>query len=53
MSSHYANLSVWIGNLDSEEEAEDVTAIIESALSGAGYTATVSVDAVAEYQEKR
>jgi len=53
VSSHYADLSVWIGNLDSEDEAEEVTAVIESALRGAGYKATVSVDAVAEHKERR
>jgi hypothetical protein len=53
VSSHYANLSIWVSNLDSEDEAEDVTAVIESALGGAGYKATVSVDDVAEYGEKQ
>jgi hypothetical protein len=45
MSSHYATADVWIGNLDSEDEAEHITEIIDTALGAAGYHATVTVTA--------
>lgn len=43
MSSHYATADVWVGNLGSEDEAEEVSALIEEALSGSGYQVTVTV----------
>lgn len=45
MSSHYATADVWIGNLDSENEADDIEALIEKALRSAGYHGTVTVTA--------
>lgn len=43
MSTHYATGTVHVSNLDSEDEASDVEALIESALRGAGYYASVDV----------
>jgi hypothetical protein len=43
VSSHYATGTVHISNLDSEDEASDVEELIESALRGAGYYASVAV----------
>lgn len=51
MSSHYATADVWIGNVDSEDEAEHITELLNAALAGAGYHATVDVT-VNAYQEK-
>ncbi|MEV7770528.1 hypothetical protein [Kitasatospora sp. NPDC086791] len=45
MSSHYAIADVWIGNLDSEDEADHITEIIDTALGAAGYHGTVTVTA--------
>lgn len=45
MSSHYATADVWIGNLDSEDEADHIRDLIDAALSGAGYQATVNITA--------
>lgn len=44
-SSHFATGTVHISNLDSEDEASDVEELIESALRGAGYYASVDVTA--------
>lgn len=45
MSSHFATGTVHISNLDGEDEASDVEELIESALRGAGYYASVTVTA--------
>ena len=45
MSSHYATGDVWIGNLDSEDDAEHIAEIIDTALGAAGYQATVTITA--------
>lgn len=45
MSSHFATADVWVGNLDNEDELDTIAQLIEDALSGAGYQATVSVTA--------
>lgn len=45
MSSHYATGDVWISNLDSPDEADDVRDIVENALRGAGYYATATITA--------
>jgi hypothetical protein len=45
MSSHYATGTVWISNLDSEGEADDVRDIVESALRSAGYYADATITA--------
>lgn len=45
MSSHYATGTVWVSNLDSESEAEDVQEVIENALRSAGYYASVDITA--------
>lgn len=53
MNTHFAHLTVTITNLDgAPDEIKDVTDIIESALGGAGYKASVSVDHYAAYPEK-
>lgn len=52
MSSHYATVDVWIGNLDSEDEAEHVRDLIDAALGSAGYQASVTIT-VNAYQEKK
>lgn len=51
MRSHYATVDVWVGNLDSEGETEDIEELIQSALSRAGYQATVTATATA-YEEQ-
>jgi hypothetical protein len=43
VSSHYATADVWIGNVDSDDEAEHITQLIDAALAGAGYHATVNI----------
>jgi hypothetical protein len=48
MSSHHATGTVWVGNLDSEDEADEIRELIESALGEAGYHATVSIDVHAD-----
>ncbi|MFJ3984415.1 hypothetical protein [Streptomyces fungicidicus] len=51
--SHFAHLSVTVTNLDGVDgETDDVTEIIESALRGAGYKASATVDHYDAYPEK-
>lgn len=52
MSSHYAIADVWIGNLDSEAEADHVRDLLDAALGVAGYQAsiTITVNAYPEQQ---
>jgi len=52
MSSYYATADVWIGNLDSADEAEDVRDLIDAALASAGYEATVTITANAYPEEQ-
>jgi len=47
VNSHFATADVWIGNLDSEDEAEHVRDLIDAALGGAGYQASVTITATA------
>lgn len=45
MNTHFARLSVTITNLDgADDEIDDITETIKSALSDDGYEASVSVD---------
>jgi hypothetical protein len=45
MPDYRADAAVSVDNLDSLDEADDIEALIESALRGAGYYATVTVTA--------
>lgn len=51
MSGHYATGEVWVGNLGSADEADEVQRIVEAVLASAGYEATVSVTATAYAEE--
>ncbi|MFB7378580.1 hypothetical protein ACFC6U_27910 [Kitasatospora purpeofusca] len=45
MSKHFANVEVFVSNLESANEADDVVALVEAALNGRGYQASVSATA--------
>ncbi|MFG2847448.1 hypothetical protein ACGF12_30410 [Kitasatospora sp. NPDC048296] len=45
MNSHFADIEVFASNLDSADEADDVAALVEDALAGAGYQVSVNVTA--------
>lgn len=51
MYSHFADVDVWVGNLESEGEGDELASIIESALASAGFKATATVT-VSAYPEK-
>lgn len=50
VNSHYATVTVSVDNCDGPDDADQIQDLIESALNGAGYNASATVD-IQPYQE--